>query len=171
MATHQIPIAGWSLKPDNTGRAYVFPYSQDASNDLFDPFVMRFIDPVTQIHGFYGSFVVPADYVGTAVIRIRWTAQVTSGNVRFDFDYRAVGGNDTESLDQATFQENLSVVDAAPSAINERMNVAISATSANFAAGDTVLFFFTRDGVNGTPDDTLAGTIQVFDLLFEYDDV
>ena len=79
--------------------------------------------------------------------------------------------NDIESFDQSGIQESgLTVTDAAPSAINERMEVIITLTDSNFAAGDTVQFEFFRDGVGGTPD-TMSDNALLFGLFFEYDTV
>lgn len=85
----------------------------------------------------------------------------------WDFDYRAVGGNDTESLDQSGTQESVSVTDTAPGAANRRMEVSVNLTSSNLAAGDTVEFLFVRDGTDAA--DTMAGSAMLFGLEFIYD--
>ena len=170
MATQHLPLFGWNTRADTTGRAYFAPYDNYATNLLFKHHVLVLENPSSNIHGVYGQFQVPEDYVDTAVMRVLWTTQVTTGTVVFFFNYRAVGGNDTESLDQATFQEQIDIQDVAPSAIDERMNVSGSVTDSNFAAGDSVGFFFGRDGVVGVPDDDLADAVQVVELIFEYAD-
>lgn len=168
MATHQISIFG-SLNPDTSGRAYLEHFGIKATNDLYKHIVAIFANPGGgEAHGFYGVFVVPQNYVGTPKIIPVWSAPTTSGNVKFDFDYRAVGGDDTESLDQATFQEALTVTDAAPSAAHERMIPEMSPTAGNLAAGDTVLFYITREDGAGT--DTLADNAILHDLIFQYAD-
>jgi len=168
MATHQISIFG-ALRPDTSGRAFFEPYDVKATNDLFKHFVGVLNDPsAAQAHGFYGRFLVPQNYVGSAVIKPVWTSTATTGNVKLDFDYRAIGGDDAESLDQGTFQESLTVTDAAPSAAHERNVPSLSMTSSNLAAGDTVLFYVTREDGSGT--DTMAAAAILHDLLFEYAD-
>jgi hypothetical protein len=172
MATLRQPIVGWNTMPDGTGECYFEPFSILATNDVWKHIVCRFgtnnaAQPTVR-HGFYGAFMVPKDYVGTAVLVINWSATLTSGNVAWDFEYRAVGGNDTESLDQTGTQESVSVTDAAASAANEKLEVTVNLTSANFAADDLVTFFFARDGADAA--DTMAGSALLHSLHFQYND-
>jgi hypothetical protein len=88
--------------------------------------------------------------------------------VEWDFDYRAVGGNDSESLDQAGTQESVNSNDTAPSAAHERMEISIALTDANFAVDDEVEFTLFRDGTDG--GDTMAAAAIVFNVFFEYAD-
>lgn len=170
MATHRISILGFGTLPDTTGRCFPEPYTVKASGDFFRHVVLIFNDPSGgQAHGIYGAFDLPQNYVGSPKIYPVWTSTATSGNVKWDFDYRAVGGDDAESLDQSgTFQENLTVTDAAPSAAHERNTPSMSLTAGNLAAGDTIEFFFTREDGSGT--DTMAAAAILHDLLFEYTD-
>jgi hypothetical protein len=148
------------------------PYSLIATNDQWEHLVLGFgaisndTAPTTRLEAF-GSFDVPENYSSTPVFRIRWNTSLTTGDVVWDVDYRAVGGDDTESLDQATQDEQITVTDSAGSAAHERLNVTISA-SANFAAGDTVTFLLARDGV--AAGDTLAGMAMLHELFFEFSD-
>ncbi len=172
MATHRIPILGWKTVPDTSGNCWFEPYTILATNDVWGYLIARFgasnaAAPTTRI-GLRGSFDVPQNYVGTAKIIIHWTSTLTSGDVAWDIDYRAIGGDDTESLDQAGTQESATVTDTAPSAANERQTATITLTSANLAAGDTVQFELFRDGADAA--DTLAGSAMLHELLFEYAD-
>lgn len=83
-------------------------------------------------------------------------------------DYRAVGGDDVESLDQTLNQESVNLNDTAPSAAHERMETAITLTAGNFAVDDEVEFTFFRDGTDA--GDTIAAATIVFALLFEFSD-
>jgi hypothetical protein len=171
MAVHQISIMGL-IQPDSTGRCWVEPYDVIATNDVWKHPVVRFKDPSgTQAHGFYGQFTVPQNYVGTAAVIPIWTTTATSGTpgVRWAFTYRTVGGDDTTSLDQTSNEESVAVVDAPPGAANRRMTPSISPTSANFAAGDTVEYFFARDDNPGSADNVAADAV-LHDLLFSYAD-
>ena len=171
MATHRIPILGWNTIPDTTGRAFFEPYTVKATNDVFGHAVLVLNDPgASQNHGVYGAFDIPANYVGSPVIRIYWTSTATSGTCLFAFDYRAIGGDDTESLDQATFQEQIDISDVAASATDERLNVTGALTAGNLAAGDLVEFYFYRDGTTGGPTDNLAAAVTVHGVYFEYAD-
>lgn len=168
MATHRIPILGWKTVPDTSGNVFFEPYTIKATNDVWGYLVAVFSDTATRI-GLRGSFDVPQNYVGTAKIIIHWTTTATSGDVEWDFDYRAIGGDDTESLDQAGTQESVNQNDTAPSATDERMTATLTLTAGNFAAGDTVQFELFRDGTDA--GDTIAAAVTAHEVLFEYADV
>jgi hypothetical protein len=166
MAVFRIPING-NIFPDSSGDVFIEPYTVKATNDNWAYPVIVFNDTADKI-GLDGVFHVPQNYVGSANLVIVWTSTATSGDVEFDFDYRAVGGNDTESLDQATAQESVNSNDTAPSATDERMEISISLTDGNFAAGDTVQYKLYRDGADA--GDTLAAAVTVHEVFFEYTD-
>lgn len=167
MSTHRISIIGWGSLPDLTGNVFYEPFSVKATNDLWKHGHWVFNDSGTLLL-LYGKFEVPKNYIGTAKIIFVWTTTATAGNVVLCYDYRAISGNDAESLDQATAQESVTVTDAAPGAANRRMEVSIALTSANMVADDTVEWFAGRDGVSAS--DTMAAALQLVDLLLEYDD-
>ncbi len=169
MATHQVDALG-GPNPSGGGAGAVFPepYAIKATNDKWNPLVWVFNDTATK-DGLHARFVVPQDYVGSPVFIPVWTATVTSGNVALELQYRAVGGDDAESLDQSTAQETLTVTDAAPSAAHERNTPSMSATAANIAAGDLVELILFRDGTSGS--DTMASALILFGLIFQYADV
>ena len=155
--------------PDSSGDVFFEPYSIKATNDLFKQLVLIFnnsgsIDEVS------GVINVPQDYAGTlAKIVVDWTSTATSGDVEFEAAYRAVGGNDTGSLDQATYQEDLTtgLNDTAPSAAHERMEFKITLTHGNISAGDTLPFVFRRDSSDA--GDTLGAAVIIHGLHFEYE--
>jgi hypothetical protein len=167
MATQRPSILGANTVPDSSGDVFQEPYSIKATNDLWEYLVTIFNDSGTRI-GLRGQFPVPQGYVDTANLVIVWTSTATSGDVEWDFDYRAVGGNDTESLDQSSAQETVNSNDTAPSAVNERMEISIALTDGNFAAGDTVQFELFRDGTDA--GDTMAAAAILHDVYFEYAD-
>ncbi|KKM96613.1 hypothetical protein LCGC14_1176290 [marine sediment metagenome] len=167
MATHRISILGSSLVPDLSGNAYPDAYPAYATNDTWKHLVLVHEDSGTRT-GFYGTFAVPQNYVSGANLVLVWTSTATAGDVEWDYDYRAVGGNDAESLDQAAAQESVNAADTAPSATDERMEITIALTDGNFAPGDTVEFFLARDGTDG--GDTLAASVLIFEAFFEYAD-
>ena len=167
MATHRIPILGWGTVPDTSGSVFFEPYNVKATNKVWDRLVLVFNDTATRI-GCAGGFTVPKSYVGTANIIVVWTSTAITGDVVWDFDYRAVGGNDTESLDQTLTQEAVTVTDTAPGAVNRRLEASMALTATNLAADDEVEFEVFRDGV--AAGDTMAAAAMVFALLFEYAD-
>ena len=169
MATFRLPILGWATRPDASGDVFFEPQTIVGSNDFFQEMVLTFNDSGNDDE-LFGRFNVPKNYVGTANLVIVWTSTAITNDVEWGFAYRAVGGNDAESLDQATAQEALlsGNNDVAPSAANERMEFTIALTDANFAADDTVQFIFSREGADA--GDSIAAIVRVFDLFFEYDD-
>ena len=170
MATHRVSVLGHSTIPDTSGNVYPDTYSSEGVNDFFRHLCFTFLQGTTK-DSLYGSFSVPENFDSAASLVIIWTAHdLTQNDVVWDFEYRCVGGDDAESLDEEDEQESdLTVTDAGPSAVHERMVATIPLTSANFSAGDTVEFIFSRDGTPGTDDD-LANPAILFDLLFEFDD-
>ena len=157
---------------DTTGDAFFEPYQILATNDLFGQLILRCgannAAAPTVKAGMYGVIHIPEDYNtgGTVTCEVYWTTTLTANDVVFDLDYRAIGGDDTESLDQASYQESLTVTDTAPSAANERQKATMTFTASNLAAGDTLEFFFGRDGAAG--GDTLAGSAIVHEVIFKY---
>lgn len=168
MATHRIDILGALTKFDSSGEVYIEPFTAAGVNDQFDHYVLVMNDDDSNKVGVSGVFEVPQNYVDNAAIIVVWTANVTSNDAVFDFDYRAVGGNDTESLDQASYQESATVTDTAPSAVHERLEASISLTAGNLAAGDTVEFKLSVDGANANC--TISDKCLIYGILFEYTD-
>ena len=161
----RISILNAQTVPDGGGGVFFESYLNKATNQVWRYLILVMNDTSTKI-GINGKFQVPQDYSTGAKLVVVWTSTATSGDVEFDFDYRCVGGNDTESLDQATAQESVNSNDTAPSATDERMELSIDLTSGNFAAGDTCQFEFARDGTDA--GDTMAAACQIHGLFFEY---
>jgi hypothetical protein len=169
MATLRLPLLGFATVPDSSGDVFFEPATIKGTNDFFQGLVLVFNDSGADDE-LFGRFNVPKNYVDTANLVIVWTTTATSGDVEWGIAYRAVGGNDAESLDQATAQEALlsGNNDTAPSATDERMEFTIALTDGNFAADDTVQFIFSREGADG--GDSISAAVRVFDLFFEYND-
>lgn len=159
----QQTIFNQSTRVDGTGNVSLANYATLATNANFPANVFVFPDPAAD-EKVSGSFQVPEDYSSGANILLTWTAVATSGNVDWGFDYRAISGNDTESLDQSTFQEQVNATDAAPSAAHERNQITISLTDSNIAAGDTIEFTLKRR----TNNDTMADDAILFHAEFDY---
>jgi hypothetical protein len=175
MATHRISLLGPNTMPDSSGNCWQDLYSRLATNDVWPYGVFNFggtisnnTAPTTRI-GLYGQVAIPQNYVGTAKVVVVWTSTLTSGDAVWDFDYRAITGNDSESLDQSGTQESVSVTDTAPGAAHRRLECTANLTSANLAAGDSMEWGLFRDGTDAA--DTLAGTAILVDVLLEYADV
>lgn len=153
--------------PDSSGDVFPENYGVKATNDFWLSSVWVFNDTSTDLK-IHGRFRIPADYSSSPAFNIEWTSTATSGNVRWGISYRGIGGDDSESMDQATAVESVEVTDAAPSAAHERNLVAVgSPTSGNFTAGETVEFLIYREGTD-TTNDTMAAAAILFDVYFDY---
>lgn len=166
MTNRYVDMLGWQTKVNNAN-VFLEPYTVKATNDAWKHFNLVFKDTST-LDTLFGVFSVPAGYVGAPKVRVVWTTTATSGNVVWVCNYRAVGGTDSESLDQTTAQESATVTSAAPGAANRRMVSEITLTAGNFAEGDTVEFEFGRNGASGS--DTIAAAVTVHELHFSYSD-
>jgi hypothetical protein len=166
MATYRKPIMGFGTLPGNDN-VWFEPYHTYASNDVWKHMIAVFSDTATR-DPMYGRFNVPKNYVGSAKIIVVWTSTATSGDVEWDFDYRAVTGDNSESLDQSGNQESVNQNDTAPGAAHRRMEAALTLTAGNFAADDTVEYTLFRDGTDG--GDGIAASVFVHELFFEYAD-
>lgn len=167
MATHRVSIVGAMALPDTSGAAYFEPASILNANDLYNHMLAVFTDSgAKNVIG--GRFNVPKNYVGTPKIIVVWETSATSGDVVWDFDYTAVGGDAAESLDPAAHQESGTVTDTASGTARRRQEASMDLTAGNLAADDTVLFGLGRDGASGS--DTLAASAYVVDVLFQYAD-
>ena len=165
MATKSIPILGHATLPDTSGEVFFETYTVKATNDTWKHLVCVFNDTATK-DGLYGTFRVPEDYVGTAKIMIDWATTATTGDVEWDFSYRAIGTG--ESYDQATTQEDVNSNDTAGASAHLRQEIKITLTAGNFAAGDRVEWVLSRDGTDA--GDTIAAAVMLFGLDFEYAD-
>lgn len=168
MAIHRVSILGHATLPDNSGNCFFEPYSIKATNDVWRHGHWIFRNAGSAQIKLYGLFNIPKNFGSAPKIIIIWTTTATSNNTVWDFEYRAVGGNDTESLDQATPQEQLTVTDAAPSATDERLETSINLNAANLAVNDEVEFFIARDKSDAA--DNMAAAAQLVVLYFEYSD-
>lgn len=169
MATYDLPILGSFTRPDTNGDTFWNPAAINfGSNDRYSHMLVEFTSQSAR-RGIGGAFRVPQNYVGTPVLVIEWATTATTGNVAWDIDYTAVGGDDAESLDPSTDQQTATVTDSASGTARRKMTATISLTAGNFAANDIVLFNFVRDAADAA--DTLAATAYLFGLYFRYADV
>ena len=165
MATHRVSFAAL-LQPDTSGNVFWQPSSILDTNDLYPTNqVLIFKDTATLLKSF-ASFLVPANYVGTAKVVVRYKTTVTTGNVLWTLDYRAIANG--ESGDPSTHQESLAgTATAVAGTTNLLSDITFTLTSANIAANDTMLISINR---NGAGADTAAASLQLVDAYFEYSD-
>ena len=169
--TRTTPLFNASMIPDATGDVWFEPYSILATNDLYRHLVARYgannAAAPTVKSCVYSLAHIPEVYStsATVTVEIYWTSTLTSGDVVFDFDYRSIGGDNAESLDQTTHQESLTVTDTAPGAANRRMLATMTLTASNLLAADTLECAICRDGADAA--DTLAGSVLVHEVILK----
>jgi len=164
MATHRIPILGSMTVPDTSGEVFFQPYTVVDSGAVIDPLVLTFNDSGTK-DGVRGSFRVPENYVGTAVLLVVWTANATSGTFIIDWSVLTRSGAEDMGAAATRTTETDTVTKSSTAFAREESNMPL--TDADYAAGDEVLFELFRDTVN----DTMAAPAAVFGVYFEYADV
>ncbi len=165
MSTHRISILTWAALPDTSGNVWFEPAALTQTNDRYPQIVARFKDSATKDSlGF--RFQVPQNYVGNGKFIVNWTTTVTSGNAIWNVDYSSAG--QTASLDPSADEENLTVTTAAPGSSQTGVQSSMTATAANFAAGDICQGKLSR---NGAGSDTIAADLVVYEAFFEYTDV
>lgn len=166
MAAHRIPILGFATVPDASGSVFMEPSATKLTNDLYPRLVWCFNDTATKI-SLYGSFGVPKNFVSAPALVYRWATSVTTGNVQWSADYRAIA--DGESFDPTTHQESVnSGAVAVPGTAWLEKETTINLTAANLAADDLVEFLASRDGNSG--NDTAAAALLLLGLFFQYQD-
>ena len=166
MATQRIPLFGYQIRPDASQVAWIAPADNFTSNDVWKHDVLVLLDDTATKGGFYGALTVPKDYVSAPKVILVWTASVTSGNAKFQFEYRTVAGDDTTSLDQAGVEETVTVTDTAPGAAFRRLEASMTLTGANLAIDEMLTFYLTLRGDDAAT--TIASNCLIYDALFEY---
>lgn len=169
MASRDYVMFDSTTKPDTSGGVYQQPFSvEEATKWDVQPF--WFNNSGAQ-ESLLGTFHVPSGYIvtGTTLFIPVWSTATTtaSAQVRLSMDYRSVGGNDSESMDQATAQETVAISADKPTAAWNRLIPEMSATAANFASGDTVEWEFSR--ISDHADDDLADKVGLWAIIFRGD--
>ncbi len=168
MAIIRHPILGAFTLPDASGDVFFEPSSIKLTNDLYPALALVFKDTATKI-SVYGRFHVPQNYVSAPAMKVEWFAANTTASVAvvWDFDYRAIAIG--EDGDPSTHQESLTVTETAPTTAWLTVLSSLAMTAGNLAAGDTVDFILSRDGVDANDDMLFAALVR--GLYFQYSDV
>ena len=166
--TIRIPIMGAMTVPDSTGECYMAPISVEMAlaTGLMKNLVMVLKDPSADT-GFYGTFLVPKDYVDTANIVVRGVIDGTVGTTSIDFEMSYIARADNETVEAGWAEEVAFDTGNTNGWTNEdELEDSAALTDSNFAADDTVYYYFKRD--QGTDD--FVGDFHVTGLFFEYQD-
>lgn len=167
MATHRFSILGHNTSLDGAGGDVFYePWSVDAGSPVHDVLVLNFSVSAVTANLLSGSFMVPENYSGTALIRVLWASAANTNAVVWDFAYNSI--TDAEPMDPASATESVTVTTTVDGTALDLNTSDMTLTSGNFAAGDIVQFSLSRDGANGS--DTMANDAVVFDVLFQYAD-
>lgn len=124
-----------------------------------------FFDQSTDWHWLW-SIVLPGDYVSGGTLRIKWGADVTSGNAILKAALGAVvdSSTDTDTFSLNTVSTSSAIAVPGTSGHVKETTLAPSATS--LAANQLTVVMLGRDADNGS--DTAAGNVWIAGALFEY---
>ena len=168
MSTHRVPILGFGTKPDNSGEVFPESFEIKATNKKWKRNIFVFKDGASKI-SLFGGFQVPQNFISNAGVVLERTSSATAGSGVYELEYRAVGGNDVESLDQSSAQETVSGIAPAPTVAVRKNELSMALTDANLAIGDEVEFILSRDNPNVV--DNMAADDMLFGAYFEYNDI
>lgn len=155
-------FGGANLIPDSSGNVFAEPFTVLSASAFFAYQIMAFADTST-LDCMYTRFNVPINYQATTTtFIIDWNTTATTGSAIWTLGYRDVS---TATLAATTAQEALTVTTAVSGTASARTQSSMTATAANFSAGDIVQIRVCRDGVN---EGTLAATLAIHDIRFSY---
>jgi hypothetical protein len=163
MTTYNLHIA--NVNPG--AGVYFSPLDEERATQSYNPLVAVFPDGSTDIAlGF--SFIVPQQYTtsGTTTLKVYWSADATTGDVRWSIGLRAVASG--EGTDQSGAQQTVAGTTTTDATAEDLNITTLTFTASNFAAGDLVNGALTR--VLSNAADTLATDAVVHAIVFSYDD-
>ena len=146
MATTTRPLA-LTINPLNAG---VFPSTLKRIGTNRDHPCIILTDDGTDV-AFEAIGFVPSEYdqsASTPKIKLYWCGSNTSGDVRWKVAIRCITGNDTTSLDQATYAETIELTDTVSSTTMRQMIAELTFTNTNFTAGGQLQMQIGADGAD-----------------------
>lgn len=158
-----IPLLGADYTPDPAAAGMVFfaelPSAEaNWSTGVSSQLLLAFKNGST-FDSVFGSFVWPDDYSSTPTIKVPWTSDTLTNDVRWRIDTRLLTANDV--IDFTTWVDADKVTDVAPGTTGAKQvaSITLTFTGGVPAAGDSVFFEFGRDGTDAA--DTLADVAYV----------
>ena len=123
-------------------------------------------DQTTDEHWLY-PILLPANYASGGLVRLKWGAKVTSGNVIWKAGIMPAVDNSTD-VDASVFNAgDLSSALAVPTVVGRiAAATTIALTMTGAAANQFIVIFIGRDADNAS--DTAAGDATVYVASFEY---
>jgi hypothetical protein len=161
-------ILGLNTIPDTSGKCYLAPIdTQDTHTNVKKQLVMVMEAPATAGDvGFFGSFKVPKNYVGTEKIIITGTYAGDPTSLVSTWSIEMIGVADSESIDQVYEAADL-VTESTWTGYADEDMIEISITpTVTIAVDDTVFFHFFLDDTT----DTQTSAFLLTALEFEYSD-
>ena len=164
MATHELPIIGHTVMPQSGVYWDKVGNQVTATNEFGNQLSIVMADGGTD-EGFYGSFTVPQNYVGTPKVVVKGILDGAMSSVTLQFGIQGITKADNEAVDAAYSAEDTG--NNSDDHADEDL-VVVTITLSNFtgfAVGDTVFYYFFIDATG-----TYAGNFLLTDLLFQYAD-
>jgi len=165
MATHELPIIGPTTLPelgvffDRVGNQIA------AANEIGNQLAIVMADGGSDV-GFYGSFNVPQNYVGTSIIVAKGILDGAMSSNTLQFGIKGITKDDNEAADAAYCAEDTGNT-TDDHADEDLFEVIITLSNlTGFAVGDTVFFYFYIDASGND----YTGNVLLTDLLFRYAD-
>ena len=164
MATHELPIIGPTMLPESGVFLDRIGNQITATNEIGNQLAVVMADGGSD-EGFYGSFNVPQNYVGTPVIVVRGIIDGAMSSVTLQFGIQGITKDHGEATDVAYSTEDTGN-ESSDHADEDLVEVTISLSNfSGFAVGDTVFYYFY---IHASGD--YAGNFLLTDLLFRYAD-
>jgi hypothetical protein len=168
MATHRISILGSNTIPDTSGKVFMDLISnQDTHTNVKNQMCMVMDAPAAAGDvGFFGTFNVPKNYVGTPKAIIKGTYNGDPTSLVSTFAMELIGLADSESIDTAyEAADTVSESTWTGYADEDMIELAITLT-VTLAVDDTVFYHFFIDDTT----DTQSASFLLTSLEFEYAD-
>ncbi len=166
MATHRMNLLGGLAAPDVSGNVFPQGTTVKLTNDLWKGLAIVFNDTATK-DGFAFEFEVPKEFVSGMKLVVKWATSVTSGNVEWEADYRAIAA--AETIDPTTWQTTVaSGAVAVPGTAWLLKETTLTLTDGDFAVDDKVFGHLSRKGSSG--NDTAAAAVLMIGLELEFAD-
>lgn len=165
MALHQLPILGPTVLPQSGVWVDRVGNQIAAANEVGNQLCVVLADGGSD-EGFYGSFTIPQNYVGTGKIIAKGILDGTMSSVTLQFGVKGITREDNEAVDAAYSTEDTGNI-TADHADEDLFKVEIILSNfIGFAVGDTVFYYFYIDASGNS----YAGNVLLTDLLFQYAD-
>lgn len=170
MATHDWPVMGFGVSPDNSGFVWPAPISSQLTLTNADGgeecMVMPAAATISADAGFRGHFRVPQNYVGTPKLVITGILNGAPASLVIAFGVKLTIRAVSDPYDVAAGTERLASASSVPEIDKDEYEEVIDLSAETFVAGRKVYYYcFIDDSVH-----TYTGKFLLTGLDFRYDD-